>query len=79
MGVQPHTITGLVEERAGDYVWDRRRFPNVGGWHSGIRVDDTILPGGALESEIQFGLWLRTPERSAEAFEGDSTGGPGKT
>jgi len=56
--VQPTTLSGFAPGRPDDYQWNTLEFP-VRDNESGIRIDDTILPGGFLEHTIPLGLWLR--------------------
>jgi len=56
--LQASHITGVPSGREGDFEWRREQFP-VSDSASGIRLDQTILPGGHMLEEIQLGLWLR--------------------
>jgi len=52
-------MSGYVEDRRDDYRFGTASYPPMGTWHSGIRVDDTILPAGAMSEELDFGVVLR--------------------
>lgn len=55
------------DSRHDDFIVDPSRFPPwSGGRSSGIRIDDTILSGGVLSKEDEFGFILR-PASSSEA------------
>jgi hypothetical protein len=59
--------SNLRADRPGAYLWDRSQWP-INDPTSGIRVDDTILPGGSLEERLLFGVHF-PPEAAGDDVE----------
>ncbi len=55
--VQARNVSGLAP-RTEDYIFNPRNFP-LGEGSTGIRIDDTLLPGNALDEPFRFGVWLQ--------------------
>jgi hypothetical protein len=66
--LQIREMDGHPDSRVGDYHFDPRDFPASVGYQSGIRMDDTILPGCALDENLYFGLLLRPQNQTEEAL-----------
>jgi hypothetical protein len=60
-------VGGHLEGRVGDYRFRVGDYPPGWSMPSGIRVDDTILPGCALDEDKDMGILLRLSDSAAEA------------
>jgi len=69
--LQVTEIAGHPEARASDYRLRVADYPSRPSTPGGIRVDDTILPGCALDETKDFGVLLRPSEFSMESVKGE--------
>jgi hypothetical protein len=69
--VNVREISGEIAGRENDYIFDQRKFPEGVGHRGGIRLDDTILPGGFMEENIPFGLLINPMNESQEGIQFD--------
>jgi len=58
-GLFVKTIFDVPDNRESDYFIGTHNFPMKKSRNSSIRLDDTILPGGALDENIDIGFLLR--------------------
>jgi hypothetical protein len=65
--LQVTEMAGHPEGRVSDYRFRVGDYPSGWGMPGGIRVDDTILPGCALDENKDFGVLLRPAALSAES------------
>ena len=65
--VQLVELDGHQEERFEDYRFHANKYPPGVSMESYIRADDTILPGGALNQDLNWGIFLRPSEETEEA------------
>jgi hypothetical protein len=62
-------VRGRLEQRIRDYRIGTRDYPEGWGMPGSIRLDDTILPGCAIEEDKDFGLFLRPSRLSVETID----------
>ena len=67
--LQVTEMAGHPEGRVSDYRFRVGDYPSGWGMSGGIRVDDTILPGCALDENKDFGMLLRPAALSAESVQ----------
>jgi hypothetical protein len=60
-------LDGYPKERSQHYRFHGKDYPSGFSMPSYIRTDDTILPGGALNQDIGWGIFLRPSEQTVEA------------
>jgi hypothetical protein len=65
--VQLVELDGHQEERFQDYRFHGNNYPHGVRMESYIRADDTILSGGALNQDINWGIFLRPSEETVDA------------
>jgi len=65
-------MDGHPKGRENDYRSGSRDYPKSSGMTgSYFRIDDTILPGCALDEDKDFGVYLRPARFSVDAFKGE--------
>lgn len=62
---------GHIEARVADYKFRRQDYPSNMSTSSGIRVDDTILPGCALDEDQPLGVYLRSTNEDRQEIRKD--------
>jgi hypothetical protein len=65
--VQLAELDGYSEERSQHYRFHGKDYPSGFSISSYIRTDDTILPGGALNQDMSWGIFLCPLEQTVEA------------
>lgn len=65
--LQVTEMAGHPDGRVGDYRFRVGDYPSGWGMSGGIRVDDTILPGCALDEDKDLGVLLHPSVLSAES------------
>ena len=68
--IQLHTMSGHIANRTEVYRF-LGNYPDGFAMSSSLRLDDTILPGGALDQDIDIGLMLRPSQRAVSGIEAE--------
>lgn len=64
-------MSGHPQSRGADYRFRTRDYPPGWTMPSGIRLDDTILPGGSLEEDKDLGVVVRVQTASVPAVQAE--------
>ena len=65
--VQLAELDGYLKEHFQHYRFHGKDYPSGFSMNSYIRTDDTILPGGVLNQDIGWGIFLRPLKQTVEA------------
>lgn len=67
--VHTRAIAGHPNDRDVDFEFDRQRYPiGAATGDSGIRLDDTLLPGSKLDQALHYGVFLNSDPTDVGAF-----------
>jgi hypothetical protein len=67
-GLWVERMSGHVANRQEDYRFGMANYPPIGGMNSSIRVDDSILPAGAMTEDVDLGVVLRAKPPTPDEF-----------